>query len=74
MIQKSKKSRNKLKTFAFCLLGIFLGGLALRLILFFLGVEVHGIYSHAINYPIVASIIIYSGLQVYYYTKKHRLL
>jgi hypothetical protein len=74
MIQKAKKPRNKLKTFAFCLMGIFIGGLALRVILFFFGVEIHGIYSHAINYPIVGAILIYSGLQVYYKTKKHRLL
>ena len=74
MIQKAKKPRNKMKTFAFCLLGIFLGGLALRLILFFAGAEIHGLYSHMINYPIVASILTYTILEICYYSKKHRLL
>ena len=74
MIQKSKKPRNKLKTFAFCLMGVFLGGFVFRMILFFLGIQIHGFYSHAINYPIVASILIYMGLQVYYKIKKHRFL
>ena len=71
---RQEQKRNKMKTFAFGLLGIFLGGLALRIILFFIGIHPQGFYSHAINYPIVGSILIYAVLQAYYKTKKHRFL
>ena len=73
-MRQEHKPRNKMKTFAFILLGIFLIGLALRIILFFAGIHTKGIYSHAINYPILGSLIVYTILQVYYKTKKHRFL
>ena len=74
MIKQREASKPKLKRFAFILLGIFLGGLGLRIALFFFGVPIHPPYSHMVNYPIITSILIYSALQVYYYTKKHKLL
>lgn len=63
-----------MRKIAFSLIGIFVAGLIIRIVLFFMGLTPPRLISHIINYTVIAAILTYSGMQVYYKIKKHKFL